>query len=53
VDRVAEEDTAGAAATAAQIEELRDEIRKLTETVTSRADHAYGEAVGRDRVGED
>jgi voltage-gated potassium channel len=53
VQRVAEEDTAGAAATAAQIEELRDEIRKLTETVTRRAEHAYGEAVGQDRVSED
>jgi voltage-gated potassium channel len=34
VQRVAEEDTASAAVTAAQIEELRDEIRKLTEIVT-------------------
>jgi voltage-gated potassium channel len=49
VQRVAEEDTASAAASAAQIEELRDEIRKLTETMTGRADHAYGEAVSRDR----
>ena len=53
VQRVAEEDTASAAATAAQIDELRDEIRKLTETVTGRAEHAYGEGVGRDRVDED
>jgi voltage-gated potassium channel len=53
VQRVAEEDTASAAATAAQIDELRDEIRKLTETVTSRTEHAYGEAVDRDRVSED
>ena len=53
VQRVAEEDTAGAAATAAQIEELRDEIRKLTESVTGRTDPAYGEAVagtGRRRL---
>jgi voltage-gated potassium channel len=34
VQRVAEEDTASQAATAAQIEELRDEIRELTEIVT-------------------
>jgi voltage-gated potassium channel len=34
VQRVAEEDTASAAVTATQIEELRDEIRKLTEIVT-------------------
>jgi voltage-gated potassium channel len=53
VQRVAEEDTASAAATAAQIEELRDEIRKLTESMTSRPNHAYGEAVSRDRVSED
>ncbi len=53
VQRVAEEDTAGAAATAAQIDELRDEIRKLTETVTGRAGHAYGEGVDRDRVSGD
>jgi voltage-gated potassium channel len=48
VQRVAEEDTAGQAATASQIEELRDEIRKLTEAVgrstTGDADPAYGEA---------
>jgi voltage-gated potassium channel len=53
VQRVAEEDTASAAASAAQTEELRDDIRKLTETMTGRADHAYGEAVSRDRVSED
>ena len=53
VQRVAEEDNASAAATAAQIDELRDEIRKLTETVTGRTEHAYGEAVSRDRVNED
>jgi hypothetical protein len=32
---------------------LRDEIRILIETMTGRADHAYGEAVSRDRVSED
>ena len=48
VQRVAEEDTAGQAVTAAQIEELREEIRKLAEAVgrstTGDADPAYGEA---------
>jgi voltage-gated potassium channel len=44
VQRVAEEDTAGQAVTAAQIEELRDEIRKLTESVIRDRDPAYGEA---------
>jgi voltage-gated potassium channel len=53
VQRVAEEDNASAAATAAQIDELRDEIRKLTESMIGRADHAYGEADDRDRVSED
>ena len=50
---VAEEDIASAAASAAQIEELRDDISKLNETMTGRADHAYGEAVSRDGVSED
>jgi voltage-gated potassium channel len=40
VERVAQEDTASKAATAAQIDELRDEIRKLAEAVR---DPAYGE----------
>jgi voltage-gated potassium channel len=53
VQRVAEEDNASAAATAAQIDELRDEIRKLTESMTGHADHAYGEAGNREQVGED
>lgn len=47
VQRVAEEDSATQSVTAAQIEELRDEIRKLTETVNRNADPAYGEAVNR------
>jgi len=33
VQRVSEEDTASQAATAAEIESLRDEIRRLTQTV--------------------
>ncbi|HEX7827946.1 MAG TPA: ion channel [Mycobacterium sp.] len=40
VQRVAEEDTASQAATAAQIEELRDEIRHLTEIVTRNTEPA-------------
>jgi voltage-gated potassium channel len=44
VQRVAEEDTAGQAATAAQIEELRKEIRKLTESLNRAGEHTYGEA---------
>jgi voltage-gated potassium channel len=44
VQRVSEEDTAGEAATAAQIEELRDEIRKLSETINART---YGEPGSR------
>jgi len=45
VERVAEEDTAGQAATAAQIDELRDEVRTLTESL-NRA--TYGEPTGAD-----
>ncbi|OFJ52529.1 potassium channel family protein [Mycolicibacterium grossiae] len=44
VERVAEEDTAGTAATAAQIDQLRSEIAELTETLRSNAGPAYGEA---------
>jgi voltage-gated potassium channel len=44
VERVAEEDTASQAATAAHIEELRQEIRKLAESRTARAGAAYGES---------
>jgi voltage-gated potassium channel len=48
VQRVAEEEDESQAATAAQIEELRDEIRKLTDAVhrstTGEAEPAYGEA---------
>jgi voltage-gated potassium channel len=43
VERVAEEDTAGQAATAAQIDELREEVRNLTESL-NRA--PYGDATG-------
>jgi hypothetical protein len=32
---------------------LRDDIRKLTETMTGRADHAYGEARQPGSVSED
>jgi voltage-gated potassium channel len=46
VERVAAEDTAGQAATAAQIDELRDEIRKLTESVNRAREHTYGDAGG-------
>ena len=52
VQRVAEEDSAGDAVTAAQIEDLRDEIRKLTETVNRNADRGYGEARDRESVDE-
>lgn len=44
VERVAEEDTASQAATAAQIEELRDEVRKLTESLNGAP---YGESTNR------
>jgi voltage-gated potassium channel len=50
VQRVAEEDIATQSVTAAQIEELRDEIRKLTETVNRNADPAYGEAGNRGHI---
>jgi voltage-gated potassium channel len=44
VQRVAEEDTAEEAATRAQIEELREEIRRLSNLVTRDREPAYGEA---------
>ena len=44
VERVAEEDTANEAATRAQIEELREEIRRLSNLVTHEREPAYGEA---------
>ena len=44
VERVAEEDTANEAATRAQIEELREEIRRLSNLVTHDREPAYGEA---------
>jgi voltage-gated potassium channel len=40
VERVAQEDTKGQAVTAAHIEELRDEVRKLAESLEARS---YGE----------
>ena len=43
VQRVAEEDTANQAATRAQIEELREEIRRLAKLVTDDRGPAYGE----------
>jgi len=43
VEKVAEEDTANQAVTAAHIEELREEIRKLASLITSDLDSAYGE----------
>ena len=43
VQRVAEEDTANEAATRAQIEELREEIRRLSNLVTHDREPAYGE----------
>jgi len=43
VQRVAEEDTASEAATRAQIEELREEIRRLSNLVTHDREPAYGE----------
>jgi voltage-gated potassium channel len=43
VERVAEEDTAKQAATAAHIEELREEIRKLAGSITDDRKPAYGE----------
>ncbi|MDT7764683.1 MAG: voltage-gated potassium channel [Mycobacterium sp.] len=44
VQRVAEEDSANQAATAAQIEELREEIRRLAKLVADDREPAYGEA---------
>ncbi|WP_319446430.1 MULTISPECIES: potassium channel family protein [unclassified Mycobacterium] len=44
VQAVAAEDTASQTATAAQIDELRDEIRKLTESLNRDGEHTYGEA---------
>jgi voltage-gated potassium channel len=43
VQRVADEDTANEAATRAQIEELREEIRRLSNLVTDGREPAYGE----------
>jgi voltage-gated potassium channel len=48
VERVAEEDTANEAATRAQIEELREEIRRLSNLVTHDREPAYGE--GREGI---
>jgi voltage-gated potassium channel len=48
VQRVAEEDTASDAATRAQIEELRVEIRRLSNLVTRDREPAYGE--GREAI---
>ncbi|HEX4559580.1 MAG TPA: ion channel [Mycobacterium sp.] len=48
VQRVAAEDTANQAATWAQIEELREEIRGLTKMVTDDREPAYGE--GREAI---
>lgn len=44
VQRVAEEDNVTQAATAAQLEELREEIRKLTESLNRAGEQPYGEA---------
>jgi voltage-gated potassium channel len=48
VQRVAEEDTVSQAATGAQIEELREEIRRLAKLVTDDREPAYGE--GREGI---
>ncbi len=48
VQRVAEEDTANEAATRAQIEELREEVRRLSKLVTDDREPAYGE--GREGI---
>ena len=48
VQRVAAEDTANQAATGAQIEELREEIRRLAKLVTDDREPAYGE--GREGI---
>jgi voltage-gated potassium channel len=43
VQRVAEEDTASKVATRAEIEELRDEVRRLSNLLTDDREPAYGE----------
>jgi voltage-gated potassium channel len=43
VEKVAAEDTANQAVTAAHVEELREEIRKLGRSITADLDPAYGE----------
>jgi voltage-gated potassium channel len=48
VQRVAEEYTANEAATRAQIEELREEIRRLSNLLTDDREPAYGE--GREAI---
>jgi voltage-gated potassium channel len=48
VQRVAEEDTANEAATRAQIDELREEIRRLSNLLTDDREPAYGE--GREAI---
>jgi voltage-gated potassium channel len=48
VQRVAEEDTANEAATRAQIEELREEVRRLSNLLTDDRERAYGE--GREAI---
>lgn len=50
VERVAEEDSAQKTATAAQIDELRREIRELLESNHHQPPRAYGEPDGRGRV---
>lgn len=50
VERVAAEDTKSQAATAAQIDELRDEVRKLTESVNAAT---YGESTVRGSTAEE
>jgi hypothetical protein len=44
VQRVAQEDVAAEVATRAEIEELRDEIRRLSNLLTNGQPPAYGEA---------
>ena len=48
VQRVAEEDTASDAVTRAQIDELREEIRRLSKLITDEHEPAYGE--GREAI---
>jgi voltage-gated potassium channel len=48
VQRVAEEDTASDAVTRAQIDELREEIRRLSKLITDGREPAYGE--GREAI---